>query len=189
MNIKCPQCRNMYHETTENFNPHVNPRGHMLRLKEPWRKWMWNVFFNSGRPRHIDEGKETLHTQMFCPGCGAALAPSGRLFVVNPDGSRFVPGPAPVPVDNTVDGKLVFDFDYSDLEESTMSIGSSAEEFVAEKTIDLAVTPGVQNLNTETRNEKVLRLRSEGLTFSQIGRAVGLARGTCCQIVKRAGVA
>jgi len=80
MDVKCPQCKRTYYETTDTFNPDVRPNGSMLRLKEPWNSRGWPTY---GADRV--EGKSLLALDMECTGCGAPLAPSGRLSVVKDD--------------------------------------------------------------------------------------------------------
>ena len=115
LDVRCPGCRNVYHETTEAFKPHKTARGDMLRLKDPWRKWGWSTFDNGVEPK-IAEKAATFYSDMTCPSCGAQMAPSGFLTVRNINGTEFIPGHEPEPIDNTVDGKLVMGIDYSDLE-------------------------------------------------------------------------
>ena len=78
MDVKCPQCGKTYYETTDTFDPDISPNGSMLRLKEPWRSRGWATY-GLGRI----EGKGLLVYGMECTGCGAPLAPSGKLRIVN----------------------------------------------------------------------------------------------------------
>ena len=86
--IKCPSCCDCYHETTENFNPDVQPNGSMVRLMEPWRGWGWSPFGDDDdRDIEFAETAATLSSDLICPGCGSPLAPDGRLIVLFPDKS------------------------------------------------------------------------------------------------------
>jgi len=82
--IKCPNCCNCYHETTEKFDSDVSPNGSMVRLRDPWRKWGWCSFGDGedGRDTPVAETDCTLASDMLCPGCGSPLAPSGRLIII-----------------------------------------------------------------------------------------------------------
>ena len=83
MDVICPGCKRSYHETTPSFDGSASPRGNMVRLKEPWRKWGWCSFGDQGNglPPKLAESPRTLWAAMDCPGCGAPLAPSGKLTV------------------------------------------------------------------------------------------------------------
>ena len=85
--IQCPNCCNCFHETTEAFNPDVQPNGSMVRLLEPWRSWGWCAFGDGsdGRDKEVSETTATLVGDMICPNCEAPLAPSGRLTLVKGD--------------------------------------------------------------------------------------------------------
>lgn len=77
MDVKCPQCKRIYYETTDTYDPNVRPNGSMLRLKEPWKSRGWSTY---GLDRA--DGKSLLAGDMECVGCSAPLAPSGRLKIV-----------------------------------------------------------------------------------------------------------
>ena len=66
--VICPGCREMYHETTDKFNPDVLANGSMFRMKEPWASWGWSTFFNND---------SVGYGELVCPGCDAPYAPSG----------------------------------------------------------------------------------------------------------------
>jgi len=80
MDVKCPQCKRTYYETTDTYDPNVRPNGSMLRLKDPWKSRGWSTY---GLDRA--EGAGLLAGDMECVGCSAPLAPSGRLKVVDPE--------------------------------------------------------------------------------------------------------
>lgn len=76
LKVKCPNCGQIRHETTEHYQPDQTPKGHFVRLIDPWKKWGWNDF--------DDEGiaiSTTVCSMMTCPGCSAPLAPKGRLRI------------------------------------------------------------------------------------------------------------
>lgn len=87
MDVICPGCRKSYHETTEAFDADKSPRGNMVKLKDPWRKWGWCSFGDAGNgiPPKMAESPRTLWSAMDCPGCGAPMAPSGKLLVKGVD--------------------------------------------------------------------------------------------------------
>jgi len=92
LDIICPGCRKSYHSTTELYDPALTANGAMVRLKEPWRKWGWCTFGDAGNglPPKIAERKDTYWSVMDCPGCGAPMAPSGKLTVKEPEGKPLV---------------------------------------------------------------------------------------------------
>lgn len=83
LNVVCPGCRKVYHETTDAYDPDKPANGSMVHLKDPWRKWGWCSFGDAlnGIPPNIAERPETYWSVMECPGCGTPLAPGGRLLV------------------------------------------------------------------------------------------------------------
>jgi len=81
--IKCPNCGQCFHETTEKFNPDIRPNGSMVRLRQPWRGWGWSPFGGEdGRDIRFAESEATLCSDLRCPCCGSPLAPGGRLTTV-----------------------------------------------------------------------------------------------------------
>ena len=81
--IRCPNCVQSFHETTEKFNPDVRPNGSMVRLRQPWRGWGWSPFGGEdGRDIRFAESEATLCSDLRCPGCGSPLAPGGRLTII-----------------------------------------------------------------------------------------------------------
>ena len=67
------------HETTDKFDPDVRPNGSMVRLLEPWKSQKWDTFDDGCLPT-----AGTSCALMNCPACAGALAPSGRLTVIEP---------------------------------------------------------------------------------------------------------
>jgi hypothetical protein len=50
---------------------------------DPWRSWGWTPFGGEdNREIKFAESAATLASDMICPQCGAQLAPSGRLMVI-----------------------------------------------------------------------------------------------------------
>ena len=82
LSVVCPGCKQVFHETTDAFDPHRPANGAMVRLLDPWRKWGWCAFGNDGLSPEIAEKPSTYWSMMECPGCCAPLAPGGRLTVV-----------------------------------------------------------------------------------------------------------
>ena len=170
LDVICPGCRENFHATTSAYNPYQPARGDMVRLRDPWRKWGWCSFGDGydGRPPKIAETPNTLWAMMDCPGCGAPMALNGRLIVRNPDGSAFVPPPEdfynPKPAEIVIP---VYSDDDLDAEWNAR---------INSKGIGFA----------ESKDDKIFRLRGEGLSYAKIGRQVGLSGEMVRQIVKKA---
>lgn len=62
LDVVCPQCRGVFHETTETYDPERVPNTSMCRLKEPYHSWGWEDFYSAP-----GEGSGNME----CPGCGA----------------------------------------------------------------------------------------------------------------------
>ncbi len=77
MKVKCPGCRQVFHETTDAYQPNVRANGSMLKLLEPWAGWGWDTFGDNRKAT-----ASVLASEMFCPSCDSPLAPGGRLRVV-----------------------------------------------------------------------------------------------------------
>ena len=71
LDVICPACRGIFHETTEHYDPDRSPNTSMCRLKAPYKSWGWNDF-HSPPP---GEGSGNME----CPGCGAALVVGSKL--------------------------------------------------------------------------------------------------------------
>ena len=78
MKVQCPNCRRIFWETTDKYNPDIRPNGSMVRLLEPYKSNTWPIF-GDGVMRAT---AGTLAAEMDCPACLAQLAPSGRLRVI-----------------------------------------------------------------------------------------------------------
>lgn len=93
LDVICPGCKKSFHTTTAAFNPYKTANGSMVYLKDPWRKWGWCSFGDTGNglPPDIAETPRTYWSMMDCPGCGTPMASSGHLTVRYSDGSTFVP--------------------------------------------------------------------------------------------------
>jgi hypothetical protein len=72
LKVVCPNCGESYHETTNAYRKTKIAHPGMLRLVEPYLSWGWET-----PPPDPSAGYGALT----CPGCGAALAPSGKLKV------------------------------------------------------------------------------------------------------------
>lgn len=149
LDVICPGCRKSFHTTTEAFTANKNANGAMVRLKDPWRKWGWCSFgdTDNGMPPKMAERPDIYWSMMDCPGCGAPMAPSGKLLVRHTDGSEYVQASEPEPINNLVDGKLVFPVDGSldqewdeRVKKSYPSIGKTME--AAAKVADHLLKPG-----------------------------------------------
>lgn len=76
----CPGCNQVFHETTEHYDPDKPPNPAMCRLKEPFLSWGWEDFSN-------DPGLGV--GDMECPGCGCLYAaPGGQLIVQEQEGGQ-----------------------------------------------------------------------------------------------------
>lgn len=170
LDVVCPGCRRSFHATTEAFNPYKTPRGHMVRLKNPWRKWGWCSFgdMDNGLTPWMAERPTTLPSAMHCPGCGAPMAPSGKLTVRCADGRPFVAPPE--------------EFYKPKLPEPLIPIYTD-EELEAEWNERIV---GVQA--EETREDKIRRMKDEGRSNAEIGVEVGLSAERVRQILKRGEV-
>lgn len=69
LDIVCPGCRGIFHETTETFDPEAYAEPHMAVLKQKYQEYQWGTF-----SKHMSG-----YGCMECPSCGAMYAPSGRL--------------------------------------------------------------------------------------------------------------
>ena len=70
--VVCPGCAESYHLTTAKYRPNIDANAGMLRLKDEYKSYGWDE-----PPPDPTAGYGFLE----CPGCGAMLAPSGRLLV------------------------------------------------------------------------------------------------------------
>ena len=78
MKVQCPNCKTIMWETTETYDPNIRANGGMVRLLEPWKGLGWATFSED-----VSGHSTTLSAEMTCPKCEAALAPSGRLTVID----------------------------------------------------------------------------------------------------------
>ena len=77
LKVQCGGCKKIMWRTTDKYNPDVRPNGSMLEFLDPWKSQGWDPFDDAGRCM-----SSTICSMMNCPSCGAALAPSGRLTVL-----------------------------------------------------------------------------------------------------------
>ena len=83
LKVKCTNCGQIRHETTEHYRPDQTPKGNFIRLIDPWKKWGWSCYDDEGEALST-----TPCSLMTCPGCSAQLAPSGKLTIVSDIKSR-----------------------------------------------------------------------------------------------------
>ena len=84
MDVICPVCKHIHHETTDKYDPSVPCRGDMIRLKEPWKSYGWAMFGDgpSAIPPSIGERASINYSMMECPWCCNMRAPKGKLKLV-----------------------------------------------------------------------------------------------------------
>ena len=169
LDVICLGCRKSFHSTTEAFNPYRPVRGHMVRLKDPWRKWGWCSFgdMDNGLPPRMAEKPATLPSMMDCPGCGAPLAPGGRLTVRCADGKPFVNPPE----------------EFYKLKPFAPVVPLYTDEELEAEWNERIVLP--LNYADETREDKILRMKRQEMTNAEIGAEVGLSAERVRQILKR----
>ena len=80
LQVQCQGCKRTMWHTTDKYNPDVRPNGSMLEFLDPWKSQGWDSFDEAGRCM-----SSTICSMMNCPACGSALAPSGRLTVLEPE--------------------------------------------------------------------------------------------------------
>lgn len=85
MKVQCPSCKRCCHTTNDLFDPDIMPNGGMVDLLNPWKSYGWGKFGGDSYG-----GSAVMAGDMLCPLCEAALAPSGRLILVD-DGWTEVP--------------------------------------------------------------------------------------------------
>ncbi len=78
MKVQCPNCKRIFWETTDKYDPNKTPNGSMVKQLEPYKSNHWPIF-GDGVMRAT---AGTLAAEMDCPACLAQLAPSGRLRVI-----------------------------------------------------------------------------------------------------------
>ena len=85
LQVRCPNCKKIFWETTDKFDPEITPNGSMLRLLQPYRGNHWPIFGDGVMPTRNGTGTAgTKCAEMDCPQCLAQLAPSGKLNVLAP---------------------------------------------------------------------------------------------------------
>ena len=82
--VRCPGCKHIYYETTPSYDPNKDATGDMLELLEPWKSRGWGKYESGWYG-----GKSVLASEMLCVQCGAPLAPSGRVEVVEEEPAGF----------------------------------------------------------------------------------------------------
>lgn len=81
LKVQCPSCKKTNFVTTAQYNPDIRPNGSMIK---------WTGLYQIDFLQTVT----TLCSELICPDCQAALAPSGRLTVLTPE----IIDPDPVPV-------------------------------------------------------------------------------------------
>lgn len=76
MEVRCPQCKCIYYETTDTYDPDKALNGSMLQLLDPWKSYGWMTY------GHYNGHSSQVASNMECCGCESPLAPSGRLTFV-----------------------------------------------------------------------------------------------------------
>ena len=77
MDIKCNNCKQIYFETTDTYDPDRLPNGGMIDLKPKFKRMGWGPAYPVGKGR-----SNILYSSLFCPQCGSPLVVKGRLTVV-----------------------------------------------------------------------------------------------------------
>ena len=72
LDVFCPSCGLSYFTTTKEYNPDIDANPAMLDLKPQYKEWGWEEL-----PKDSSMGYGCIS----CPGCGSAMAPSGRVRV------------------------------------------------------------------------------------------------------------
>lgn len=90
MDVKCPGCKRVAYETTDQYDPDAVAHGYMLQLKQPWRGFGWDTYGAGGRGR-------LAHGEMECAFCGAILPISGKIVVMPEPEPEIEPKPKPEP--------------------------------------------------------------------------------------------
>jgi len=80
--VVCPGCAESYHVTTSKYKSNKDANAGMLKLKEQYTAAEGNQWDDV--PPDPTAGYGLLE----CPGCGAMLAPSGRLIVREKEASK-----------------------------------------------------------------------------------------------------
>lgn len=70
--IVCPGCFQSFHTTTAKYTPDTNSNPAMLDLKPQYKSWGWD---------ELVKDSSMGFGCLVCPGCGASLAPGGKLKV------------------------------------------------------------------------------------------------------------
>lgn len=76
MDVKCPGCKRVAYETTDQYDPDTVAHGYMLQLKQPWRGFGWDTYGAGGKGR-------LAHGEMECAFCGAILPINGKIVVMS----------------------------------------------------------------------------------------------------------
>lgn len=195
LDVKCPQCRKVYLETTDKYDPDVKANGAMVRLKNPWKKWNWSPF-GDGVSEKLACKESRTHHNMYCPGCNAILCKDGQLLVVEKPVSEKT-AIKQVEEPETISGTgieqpkgIIEEIPPKSPEEIFDNLGQGKEDKEPEppkvqiKTDDIYES----EIPPETRNEKIFRLKKSKkpkMSNAAIGREVGLSGAMVGKILKK----
>jgi hypothetical protein len=74
LEVQCPGCGQVYHKTTNQYDPDIDANPSMLVLVEPYVSYGWT---------QITGDSSMGYGCIVCPDCGTALSPSGTLRIKN----------------------------------------------------------------------------------------------------------
>ena len=76
MKVKCPNCKKICHQTTDLYDPAKNLNGRMVEFTPEFAK------IHPGWDKFSEGDTADMASHMTCPMCGAPLAPTGRLWLI-----------------------------------------------------------------------------------------------------------
>jgi len=77
LRVKCPNCKGIFHKTTDNYDATVLPNGSMIQLIDKYTKLHWSAFADG-----LKACKGTSYSNMRCPSCTASMLVKNRLVVI-----------------------------------------------------------------------------------------------------------
>jgi len=169
LDVKCPFCKQIYLQTTDQYDPNIKAHGAMVMLKYPWKKWRWPPF-GDGLSENQACKKSRSHFSMFCTGCGAGLCRSGKLLVMERPKK-----PSHITVTYT-DEEL-------EREWNERLVNAKNREIPHEKKVYSIMVDDEEQ--TESRDDKIFRLKKRGLTNTAIGKKIGLSGARVGVILKK----
>uniref|UniRef100_A0A6M3LDE5 Uncharacterized protein n=1 Tax=viral metagenome TaxID=1070528 RepID=A0A6M3LDE5_9ZZZZ len=169
LNVKCPVCTRVYLQTTDQYDPDIKAHGAMVTLKDPWKKWKWSPFGDGLNEKQACKESRS-HFSMFCTGCGAGLCRSGKLRVME----RPIE-PSHITVTYT-DEEL-------EREWNERIVNAKNRAIPHEKKVYSIMVDDEEQ--TESRDDKIFRLKKRGMTNAAIGKKVGLSGAMVGVILKK----